>query len=690
MPDLTLADALNLAVSHHRAGRLGDAEAVYRQILARFPDQPDALHLLGVACHLQGRGEEGVRLIRRAIERNPNAAPFHSNLANMLRDRGRRDEAIDAYRAAVRLAPDNRDAHDNLGTLLCAAGRLEEGVAALARANAIAPRAHTCANLGVALQSLGRLDEALAAFEACVSIDPRDAEGHAAVGLVRWLKGDAAGAIAAYRTLADLMPSSAEPYCHLGNLLGQTYALDESIRASRRAIELDPWSAAAWANLATALTRQGRIGEAIAAARESLRAPFPPAAAHDTLLLALNYDENASPRDVFDEHVRWGERYGNPASACANHANDRSPDRRLRIGYVSPDFREHPVATFIGPILARHDRGAFDVYCYSHDSHPDDVTRRLRSCDVAWRSIERLSDDDVAARVREDRIDVLVDLAGHTGNSRLLVLARRPAPVQATYLGYPNTSGLRGVGYRITDAITDPPGESDALNVERLVRLPRTVWVYSPEPAAPDVNDLPARGTGRITFASFNALAKINPATIELWSNLLERVPRARLMLKTVAFLDPPTRERLAEAFAHHGIGGERLVLLPATPDVASHLRAYHDVDVALDPHPYNGTTTTCEAMWMGVPVVTMAGATHASRVGTSLLSSVGLPELIATSPDDWLGIATELAGDHGRLAALRRDLREQMRRSPLTDGPGFTRELESAYRAMWKQWCAA
>jgi predicted O-linked N-acetylglucosamine transferase (SPINDLY family) len=726
MAELTLADVLNLGLDHHRAGRLGDAEAVYRQILARFPDHADAVHLLGVACQQQGRREEAVRLLRRAAQLDPNAAMFQANLARALKDQGRPaeslpaferalalqpdapdmlldygkalhalgrvDDAASAYRRAAALAPSLREAHERLGALLLETGACAEAAGELTLANQIEPRPATCANLGTALQSLGRVDEAIEALRQCVALAPGDRDAHRALGLLHWKRGDGPPAIEAYRKAVELDPRDAEALSHLGNLLGQSYELEASAEACRRAVELDPGRADALVNLGVILLRQARIPEAIDAARRATEAAPTLAAAYSNLLLLLNDDDRPAAEEVFAEHVRFDERFGTPAntSPASTHDNDRSPDRRLRIGYVSPDFCDHPVARFMEPVLARHDPAQVEVFCYAMEPHADAVTERLRHCNVAWRPLQQLDDERAAALIRADHIDVLVDLAGHTAMSRLTVFARKPAPVQVTYLGYPNTTGLRAVDYRITDARADPPGESDALNVERLYRLPETAWCYAPPADAPDVKDPPAVAAGRVTFGSFNAAAKLSPSTIELWSTLLARVPGSRLLLKAPSFHDRQTRDRIAAAFAARGIAEDRLDLRPTVAGVAAHLGTYHEVDVALDPWPYNGTTTTCEALWMGVPVVTLAGRTHASRVGRSLLTSVGLTDLVSTSRDEFLCIATALASDLPRMKILRAGMRDRMKSSPLMDAPRFVRELENAYRYMWKEWCRA
>jgi protein O-GlcNAc transferase len=371
------------------------------------------------------------------------------------------------------------------------------------------------------------------------------------------------------------------------------------------------------------------------------------------------------------------------------HDNAPLPDRRLRVGYVSADLGRHPVGYFLAPVLAAHDRAGFAIHCYSARTAEDDITARCKAASESWQIVAGLDDAALAERIRADGIDILVDLAGHTGDNRLRCFALKPAPVQVTWLGYPGTTGLREIDYRLTDAIVDPVGAADALSSEILVRLPNGFLCYTPpagfDPAAP-----PASTAGGITFGSFNNLAKFDAEAAALWARILHRVPGSRLLLKSLQTADPPSWRRYLALFAAHGIAADRVVALPWLPSAADNLAAYGQLDIALDPFPYNGTTTSCDALWMGVPVVTLAGNRHAGRVGASIVRRLGMAELIAATPDDYVEIAVRLAADPGRLAALRGELRERFRASPLHDSRGLARDIEAAYRTMWQRWCAA
>lgn len=350
----------------------------------------------------------------------------------------------------------------------------------------------------------------------------------------------------------------------------------------------------------------------------------------------------------------------------------------LRIGYVSGDFRRHAVANFLFPVFENHDRASFEIHCYSNNPRDDDVTARLAKSVDRWRRISGLKDEEAARLIAEDGIDLLIDLSGHTAYNRLLLFARQPAPVQATWFGYLGSTGLEAIRFKLVDAITDPPGAADAHYCEELIRLEHGTFCYAP---IDDVPLEPPPERGRIRFGSFNNPAKLSPGTLDLWGRLLTAVGDAELVLKGRPFADPQVRQRLLKRFEDRGIPEKRVVLLEHIASPQRHMAAYADIDIALDPFPYNGVTTTCEALWMGVPVVALLGDRHSGRIGASLLTRVGLEDMIARNEEDYIRIAVDLAADRDRRAELRKGLRERMAASPLCDGPRFTRALESAYR---------
>jgi predicted O-linked N-acetylglucosamine transferase (SPINDLY family) len=408
------------------------------------------------------------------------------------------------------------------------------------------------------------------------------------------------------------------------------------------------------------------------------------------LLFGLNYDDKLTNHYLFAAHREWDERYGQRVPTFTTYDNDRDATRRLRIGYLSPDFREHSVAYFVESLLRGHDRQKVEVFCYAEVTRPDSVTTRLQGLADHWLVTVGLSDQRLAERIRTDGIDILVDVAGHTVGNRLLAFARKPSPVRVTWLGYPNTTGLKAIDYRLVDAVTDPVGEADAWASEALVRLEDGFLCYrglrdGPEPTSP-----PCLRAGTVTFGSFNNPAKVSTATFDAWGKLLSRSPQARLILKGIWFADAATRALFLARLGERGVPAERVELLAWQPGAAEHLALYHQVDIALDPFPYNGTTTTCDALWMGVPVITLRGHRHAGRVGASLLTQVGLTDLIADSIEEYVELALALAGNPGRLDALRRTLRPRMATSPMCDEGAFACKMEAAFRSMWQHWCAA
>lgn len=599
---------------------------------------------------------------------------------------GQLSEALELLAQVCARAPADAEAWRMRGVACGRLNRHAEAADCFRKVIALQPaNAEAHFNLGIAERGCGFPDKAEAAFRQAIKLNPNYVEPleSLAHGLIN--RGAVEEAAEVLRAALRLRPDNAEWQSNLGSLLQAKGFLTEAEEHYRRAQSLKPGATFVYENLGSVLATQGRMDEALAVYREGLRRDPRNMRTRSNLLLTLNYLAGQDPAEMLREH-RAGELAPGQAPTRA-FANERNPDRRLRVGYVSPDFRTHSVAYFLEPLLAAHDHGAFEVYCYSDVPRADATTARLRAHADVWRDIAKLSDADLAAQVTADGIDILVDLAGHTSAHRLAVFAWRPAPVQVTWLGYPNTTGLSAMGYRITDALADPPGR-EAFYTEKLIRLDGCFLCYQPPGDTPDVAPLPAETSGVVTFGSFNNLSKMQPAVIALWSQVLQAVPGARLLVKNPSLTDPPTRARIAAMFAQHGIGPDRLELLGHTPTPQEHLALYGRVDIALDTFPYNGTTTTCEALWMGVPVVTLAGAVHAGRVGVSLLTAAGLPELIAATPAECVARAAALAGDRDALSRLRAGLRERVRNSRLCDAAGFTRAMEAALRSMWRQWC--
>jgi len=690
MPSPPIHQTMQTAARHHQAGRLDQAEALYRRVLLEHPSQPEALHLLGIILSQRGQHEAALELLRKAVAIHPRSADFQSNLGIVLANLGRTQEALEAFEQALRLRPGHAQAQSNLGGALRAAGRMDEAIEAFGKAAASQPgNAAAWHQLGDLLRVRGRLPEAVQAFEKELAVAPNNAEAYNFLGVTLAAMAEAPQAMEAFRKSLDLRPDNADAHNNLAAILAADGQLEQAIAEYRKAIELRPDFPGAYSNLGNLLKDCNRLEEALALFRKALQLNPELAQAHDNLLFALFVHPTMEPREIFLQHVQWNRQHAAPlAGQIQKHDNDPSPNRRLRIGYVSPDFREHSVAFFVENLLANHDPAQVEIFCYAELSRPDLATARFQQLARQWRWTTGQADAQVAELIRQDRIDILVDLAGHTSDNRLLVFARKPAPIQVTYCGYPGTTGLTTMDYRLTDGYADPPGQTEHYHTEQLVRLPQTFLCFRPSPSAPPVGPLAALANGHITFASFNHVAKITDPTVELWSQILRQVPDSRLLLKSPGLGDAAPRQQLLERFAAQGISAQRLELQARIASLGSHLQLYHRADIALDPFPYHGTTTTCEALWMGVPVVSLAGKHHASRVGVSLLSNVGLPQLIAQDPRGYVQIAVGLANDLPTLIELRIGLRDRVAHSPLLDAPGFARSVEAAYREMWRRWC--
>jgi protein O-GlcNAc transferase len=687
----SIDQAMQLAIQHHQAGRLPQAEQIYREVLTRQPNHDMALHLLGAITAQAGQLDTAIELLRRAIEAKPASAMYHNNLGYMLRNRGSFDEAIAACRQAILLQPNYAEAYNNLGNALRDKGDLDEAIAACRHALKLKPDfAEAYNNLGNALRDKRQLDDAIAAYRQAARFKPNLAEAHGNLANTLLDKGMPDEAILSYRQALRLKPDDAKFYNNLGRALCDKGQLDEAGANCRHALKLKPDFAAAYNNLAVILKDMGQIDEAISACRQAVALQPDSELFHSNLLLILHYYEEFDPQTILAESLLWGIRHADPLNHLITpHTNDRSPDRRLRIGYISADFREHPVCRFFLPLLAAHDHAQVEIFCYANVARPDAITQRIRGLAHQWRDIAALTDQQVADQIRADEIDILIDLAGHTGGNRLLVFARKPAPIQVTWLGYPDTTGVAAMDYRLTDALADPPGVSEALANEELIRLSPTAWCYQGPDENLPLDDTQVDSTTPVIFGSFNNFSKVTRPMLELWAEILRATPNSRLFIKAKALGCSAVQQRARQILQACGIASDRVDLHGWRNSCEDHLASYRQMHIALDTFPYHGTTTTCEALWMGVPVVTLAGTMHMSRVGVSMLSNIGLQELIAESPQQYVQIAVELAKDRDRLNKLRRNLRERLQRSPLMDNTRFAASVEAAYRLMWGNWCA-
>ncbi len=505
-------------------------------------------------------------------------------------------------------------------------------------------------------------------------------------GLEQHARGNAAQARADFERAAALDLRSARARFYLGNLAHEDRRYEDAVALYRAALDIDDSDAALHYNLGWALMSCHEAADAVDAYRRALVALPDYAAALASLQFALYFSERVGPDEIYAEHRRWAARCADPLQpACASlrWLNPAEPQRRLRVAYVSPYFYDQPVAYFIEPLLAHHDRSAFELFLYSDVAQPDALTRRLRGRADHWREMRGVDDAKFCEQVRADRIDILVDLTGHNAHHRLLAFARRPAPLQVSYLA-PNTTGMRAMDYRISDHLADPPG-AEAFYSEQLLRLPRAQWAYRPPEAMPEPGPLPALAKGYVTFGSFNSPLKLNAATMGLWAELLARVPASRLQVLGVA--SPERVARLRQPLLARGIAPERVSFLPHPP-YERYWDTYRSVDIALDSYPFNGVTTTLGCLWMGLPVVSLSGAASVSRFGASLLGHFGAPQWLGQDSAGFVDAAVRLALDTAALARTRSELRARLLASPLLDGASLARDIESAYRGIWQDWC--
>jgi len=516
-----------------------------------------------------------------------------------------------------------------------------------------------------------------------------DADAWATFGAVNGQLGMLPEAVRCFKKSLSIRRNNALVYLNLGQACSQMKLYEEAVQSYNTAISLAPQSHVVYKNLGFVLTGQGKVEEAIKSYRKALDIKPDYDQAHSNLAYALNYLPDCDADTLYAEHRRWESCQIPKALSVADHDNSPDPERILRVGYLSADFRRHSVACFFEPLLDCHNAQEVTTFCYANVEKPDAVTERLHSKADFWRDVSAMSDDEAAGLIRSDGIDILVDLAGHTGGNRLLVAARKPAPVQVACIGYPVTTGLCAIDYRITDEWVDPPGMTEQYYTESLLRIEHGQHCYRPPEDSPDPVSSPEEINGFITFGTFNGLPKINRTVIRAWAAILETIPDSRLLIKNGSLGDPGTCRYVISLLGEAGIDPARVDLHGLVNSFEEHLACYGRMDISLDTFPYNGVTTTCEALWMGVPVITMTGDMPACRYGESLLNQVGLSDFIASDVDSYIRIAVGLAADRPLRSRLRKELRTRMQDSPLCDVPAYVARIEAAYRQVWRDWCS-
>jgi protein O-GlcNAc transferase len=668
--------------------------------------------------------DNAIECFTQAANLLPENLEAHQLLCRCLASTGKIEKALDIAEKAVKIAPEDQETLKYRLRLLCTARHDADAVKAgedFARRFPEDPDGHSL--LGDSLFRTKELGAAALALAQSIKLQSDKAVGYAKLGAVLMHIGHLTDAEVQLQEAIKLDPKLVAPRVHLSVVLERMpHRTEEAIEAALSAVEVDPKDTEALNWLGMLLIRNGRHSKAMESFQQSLEAlpdNIGALTGYGILLAGCGQIEQAwqkferamevAPNDpysimsavfysnahpgldkdqIFVFHQRWAAIHQKNAPApFTTWDNDRRTDRPLRVGYLSPDLRAHSVAYFFEPLLTAHDRSRVQAFVFDNTLAADTVTMRLNDLADGWFRIVGAGDDRVLEIIRQQRIDILVDLAGHTAEHRLSVFARKPAPLQISYLGYPNTTGLAEMDYRFTDDLADPPG-ADTYYTEQLIRLPQGFLCFQYARNNVDVGPLPAVQTGTITFASFNAVHKINQHVIALWARVLEATPDSRLLLKAAGYADSQTREFMIESFAKHRIDRDRIVFAARTPSYDDHIALYNTCDIALDTFPYNGTTTTCEAMWMGVPVVTLAGDRHSARVGLSILSRLDMLDFIAHSPEEFVAIATKLAADRNRLVHLRSTLRTRMSQSQLMNSKAHANAIENAYHQIWQEWC--
>ncbi len=724
--DSSAVDAwVNLGVAQRDVGNFQAAEHSYRHAIQLAPTDPIAHNNLGNTLSSQGRHAEAISAYRAAISLKSDYAEAKANLANALRDSGQLaealaimevaaidhsdhagvlgaygnllriaeefDQAVEVLNQALALNSQSAEIHNNLGLALSLKNEWDKAEEHFSAAVALKPDQPIISNNhGALLLRMFRFDEAIKALSNAIAHDPDYDEAYCNLGVAHYMIGQATEAIDVYRRVVARNPKNVFARYGLAVTLLEDQRLSDAEAEIREAIALDPHNAMARNTLGVLLLDQHFITDARNAMKEAadehtISAPI----FYSNYAFSSLYEAALSNDEIFEIHKEFGRRFAKPViERTRPHTHNRDPNRKLTIAYMSPDFRAHSVAYFFEPLMEKHDRSQFKIVLYSNTSRKDKVTEGLKRVADEWVETLGLTDDKFTERVRQDQVDILINLGGHTSGNRLPVCARNASPVQIEYLGYPDTSGVPAMGFRISDDRADPEGAADAFCTEKIVRLPDCFHCYRPFGRAPQPARAPHIEKGYVTFASFNVLPKVNDGTIAAWSAILNGVPNSRFYMKCKQLRDPKVQERIRDDFARHGIDPTRIAMESFVPSVQDHLLQYALVDLALDTFPYNGTTTTCEAIWMGVPVLTMAGDNHRSRVGLSLLTALELQDqFVARNVQDYIARAIAWGLNPQPLADIRNALRPRMAASPLCDEVGFTRTLEGAYRDLWRTW---
>ena len=679
----------NLGNTLKEQGKLDDAVASYLKAINIKPDNAEAHNNLGNTLKEQGKLDDAVESYYQALAIKSDYAEVHYNLGIALKVQGKMHDAVASYRKAIAIKSDYAAAHNNLGLAFKELGKLDDAVASYLKAINIKPdydEAHS--NLGITLQEQGKLDDAVASYHKALAIKPDYAETHSNLGVAFKDQGKLDDAVASYHKALAIKPDYAEAHSNLGNVFQEQGKLGDAVASYHKAIAIKPDYAEAHSNLGVAFKDQGKLDDAVASCQKALAIKPDYAEVHSNLIFLYSYILDHPIIDLRDEASRYDKLVSAKARPISNHPNIKNPDRRLRIGMVSGDFKQHAVGHFLTGVLSEINTEHVELFAYSTSSMEDDLTVKIKTCVYKFQKVVGISDEQLSKDIMEDGIDILIDLSGHTGRNRLPLFAWKPAPIQVTWLGYGGTTGIEAMDYVLCDSLVLPPSD-EAHFIEKPWRLP-DIWVcFSPPKFDIEVGTLPALANSHITFGSFNNLTKISDKAVECWARILKAVPDSRLLLKNNQLNDTSIQEATRTRFEAHGINPLRIILKSHVIDKKEHFLTYQEMDISLDTFPYSGGTTTIEAIWMGTPVVTLKGDRFISHLGESILHNVGLADWIADTTDDYVEKAVAFASDLEKLSYLRESLRDQLIISPVCDATRFAGNLEDAFRGMWKEWCS-
>lgn len=678
--DLQFQTALQL----HQVGKLKEAYPLYKSILNVAPNHAGANQFLGVVSHQLGDHKTAEKLIKKALKLNPKSAQALTHLGSAMLAQGKTSEARSQFYKATKLQPDYAEAHVNLGVAYQQFQELDQALKSIKKAIKLSPKAGSYNILGSILRAQGKLEEAISAYNQAIKLNPQLPEAYNNLGNVYVSMGNDELAIDSFNNAIDQSPNYAEAHFNIGQLYQTNNELHKAGEHFASACQISPDNLEFLAANAINLLKQGKLKDAHQLYDRILAAEPSKLPTQSSLLLTLNYTNHYSQKELYEFHKRYEQtirhKLGIKNTKNKPQRINATSGKKIRVGYVSADFRVHSVAYFFEALLNSHDKGKFEVYCYYNKDFNDAVTNRIKSQSCHWRDVFDLSDSQLAKAIEKDKIDILVDLAGHTAGNRLATFLYRPAPIQISWLGYPNTTGLSCMDFRITDNYADAEGDSDQYHSETLLRMPDSFLCYQGDTTLSYQASPPCKQSGHTTFGSFNNLNKITDQVIKTWAKILNEVPDSRLLLKCKLLESETTQARLLKLFEEDGIDKSRITFKAKIDGYKEHMELYNEIDIGLDPFPYNGTTTTFEALWMGVPTLTICGDRHASRVGTSIMSNIGLNDFVCDDKKDYVRKAKELAGKKDYLESIRHTLRQKLSESKLCDSQAFAKDIEQLY----------